>query len=213
MENLLYNLPDDVRIKIISELLPFDERLRIIETLVELYKNDTVLTSVNQLKQFFDIYISKNCFNDSEFKKIKNSGKYYALNGCFNLLKLSLLFDPDYKLTKNTCANAAKAGRLDILKWCKELGRPLNTWTCAYAAEGGRLDILKWCRDQKPKCPWDKNTCAFAAKGGHLKVLKWCIENGCPWDKNTCANAAKNGHLNILEWCSNLRYKFCYKDT
>ena len=36
-----------------------------------------------------------------------------------------------------------------------------DEWTCANAAKNGHFEILKWARAQG--CPWDKWTCAYAA--------------------------------------------------
>jgi len=109
---------------------------------------------------------------------------------------------------RETCANAAEGGHLEVLKWARENGCPWDERTCANAAEGGHLEVLKWARENG--CPWDEGrartrrgrpprgaevgarerlpvgrgrTCANAAKGGHLEVLKWARENGCPWDE------------------------------
>ena len=58
--------------------------------------------------------------------------------------------------------------------------------TCAAAAGAGRLDVLRWAR--KNGCPWDEETCAAAARGGHLRVLQWAREKGCSWDEEACLN-------------------------
>ena len=88
----------------------------------------------------------------------------------------------------STCANAAKGGHLDVLKWARENHCPWNEDTCANAAKGGHLDILEWARGKG--CPWNEETCASAAEGGHLAVLKWARQNHCPWNEETCSRAA-----------------------
>ena len=51
--------------------------------------------------------------------------------------------------------------------------------TCVFAARNGRLEVLKWCRQNE--CPWFKWTCAGseAALHGHLEIIQWCRQNGC----------------------------------
>jgi hypothetical protein len=99
---------------------------------------------------------------------------------------------------KDICAQAAKAGHLEILQWARANGCPWNEETCAGAARCGHLEVLQWARANG--CPWDEDTYADAAFGGHLEVLQWARANGCPWDKETCAGAASGGHLEVLQW-------------
>ncbi len=79
--------------------------------------------------------------------------------------------------------------------------------SCAEAARMGRLDILQWCRNPEIHgddiCPMYELTCDNAAKGGYLEILKWAKENGCPWMETTCIQAVINGHLDILQWVLN----------
>jgi hypothetical protein len=50
---------------------------------------------------------------------------------------------------------------------------PWGRVSCAQAARAGHLDELKWMRNQSiPQHPWDEKVCAFAADGGHLAVLE-----------------------------------------
>jgi len=98
----------------------------------------------------------------------------------------------------DTCNLAASNGHLDVLKWARTNGCPWNEDTCCYAAQNGHLEVLKWARANG--CPWDFRTCSYAARGGHLEVLKWARTNGCPWNQDTCWFAAQGGHLEVLKW-------------
>ena len=96
-----------------------------------------------------------------------------------------------------TCAEAAGAGHLDVLKWAREYC-PWDRWNacCLRAAEeGGHLEVLRWAREHG--CPWDEETAAWAAKKGHLEMLRWVREHDCPWGADTCAFAAQGGHLEV----------------
>jgi len=99
---------------------------------------------------------------------------------------------------ETTCSNASIAGRLDILKWARSNGCPWNEWTCTQAAIRGNLRILKWARSNG--CPWNGTVCDYAALGCHLDVLKWAHTNGCPWGANTLMNAVGKGNLEIVRW-------------
>ena len=213
MQNLLGNLPCATHI-VIMKYLPFNQKLSFIETIARFSEDDIYLRKEN----FFDIYISKKCFDDGEIKKLLNSFDYYALNGYFKLLKLSFLFGSHYNLISVPC----KCGHFEISKiclwicsncerlvvctrqycpWNGNLGSMYPTSIILNAVKGGHFEILKMCREQDPPIPWDKETCAIAALKGRLDILKWCRKHGCPWTKKTCANAAEVGSLDILQWC------------
>ena len=101
-------------------------------------------------------------------------------------------------LQNKVCDMAARAGKLEVLKFARAKGYSFGEFTCVEAAIGGQLEVLKWLHEQG--CPWDKMTCSFAAAGGNLEVLKWLREQGCPWDEDTCSYAARGGHLEVLIW-------------
>ena len=96
-----------------------------------------------------------------------------------------------------TCEAAARDGHLEVLKWARQNGCPVNADTCVAAAEGGNLEVLQWLRQNG--CPWDAETCTVAAGGGHLKVLQWARENGCPWDEKTWYYADSRCRPYLLE--------------
>jgi uncharacterized protein YabN with tetrapyrrole methylase and pyrophosphatase domain len=49
----------------------------------------------------------------------------------------------------------------------RENGCPWDKWTCAEAAKGGHLEVLKWMRENG--CPWDEWTRRVAAKKGYIE--------------------------------------------
>ena len=49
---------------------------------------------------------------------------------------------------------------------------------CAEAAKGGHLEVLKWARAHC--CPWDQWTRQLAEEEGHLELLQWAVEHGAP---------------------------------
>jgi hypothetical protein len=78
-----------------------------------------------------------------------------------------------------------------VLQWARTNGCPWNRNTCAEAARGGHLEVLQWARTNG--APWCKYTCTFAAQGGHLEMLQWARANGCPWDEETRGEAKRRG--------------------
>jgi len=99
---------------------------------------------------------------------------------------------------KETCAHAAKIGRLDILQAARAIGCEWDSGVCIYAARNGHLNILQWAHSEG--CLWGSSVCANAALNGHIDILMWAKSNGCNWDSDVCANAALNGHFDILKW-------------
>ena len=150
----------------------------------------------------FSGYDLKRIMENSGFRAVLTCDAV-AKRGHLNVVKfisnLGFMF-----LTESTFANAAESGNLDMLKWLKANGCPMNERTCAGAALAGHLEALKLLREFL--CPWDRLTCINAAKNGHLDSLKWARMNGCPWSVETCVVAAERGHLEILKWA---RMKGC----
>ena len=130
------------------------------------------------------------------------TGWYAGVSGSIEVL--GYVVGMGYEFTLWACSGAARAGRLEALKFLRGLDPPCP-WgekTCTYAAERGHLEVLKWLRAQDPPCPWDDRTCAEAAREGHLDVLKWARSQNppCPWNDSTCSQAAGGGRLESLEW-------------
>ncbi len=70
-----------------------------------------------------------------------------------------------------------------------------DAMVCANAARAGRLDVLKWMVDE---CyPWDKTTIDMAVLGDHPHIVKWAVRNGCPCDKLTINYARILHHTRI----------------
>jgi hypothetical protein len=105
---------------------------------------------------------------------------------------------------------AAKGGRLDILKWMKENGYPMeidnNYWTLCYqAAKAGKLEALQWAIKEGFEFFQERMAGYHAAVGGHLDVLKWMKCNGFQIEIDKALGslgyqAARNGHLHVLKW-------------
>jgi hypothetical protein len=85
-----------------------------------------------------------------------------------------------------TSRSLVRGGHLEVLRWAREHGCPLDGESCASAALGGHLEVLRWLREHD--CRWNEWTCANAALRGHLEVLKWARERQCSWNVETCAS-------------------------
>ena len=114
-----------------------------------------------------------------------------------------------------------RKGHLEILEITRDRGCSWNdVQICASAASGGRLEVLKWLREVAG-CEWDTDTPFHAAlgltprnlvrplinpAGNREQVLRYAIENGCPCDETVCTNVARAGNIELLKW---LREKGC----
>ena len=84
------------------------------------------------------------------------------------------------------------------LSWALERCSEYKEGFCAEMARKGNLELLKFLHENG--CPWDEKTCSKAALNGHLECLKYARENRCDWDEMTCEAAAENGHLECLKY-------------
>jgi hypothetical protein len=77
--------------------------------------------------------------------------------------------------------NAVCYGRLHILEWLlKEQKHIFDEKDCAEAARCGKLDVLKWLRERG--CPWNSRTTLYARVKGFKEIFEWAKSHGCPYD-------------------------------
>lgn len=77
-----------------------------------------------------------------------------------------------------------------------------SDYTCKQAAKDGKIEILKWLRSQDPPCPWDEGCWNVAAQYGNTETLRWLKEKNCPrpTDYWPCLVAIENGYLETVKW-------------
>ena len=97
---------------------------------------------------------------------------------------------------------AAFVGSVGVLEYLWRQGYSYDMGACAEAARGGQLEALKFLRGLKPPCDWGERTCIAAAGGGHMKVWMWLMGEGQPpsLDWETCGCAPEGGHLDVLKY-------------
>ena len=62
--------------------------------------------------------------------------------------------------------------------WLRDNGCEWNADVCAEAARGGHIDVLKWAH--RNGCPADERVGECAAETGKLEMLLWVLENKLP---------------------------------
>lgn len=91
----------------------------------------------------------------------------------------------DCSLHGGACRRGAAKGLLGALYHAIVLGFSLNTKeVCAEAARGGRLKVVKWSTARG--CDWGSSI-DLAANDRHLKVTEWCRATDCPWHADSSA--------------------------
>jgi hypothetical protein len=74
---------------------------------------------------------------------------------------------------------AAGNGNIEMVKYCVANECPVNVRACANAAKGGHLECLKYLREEV-KAPWDHFTLCRASIFEQLECLRYAIEKKCP---------------------------------
>ena len=77
-----------------------------------------------------------------------------------------------------TSGQAAYLGNLEMLKYCVENGCEVGPGTCADAAKFGHLECLKFLRSKNVK--WDRRVCELAHENNYVDVLTYAIQQKCP---------------------------------
>lgn len=111
------------------------------------------------------------------------------------------LFKKGVPWNSEVSAQLAESGQLDLLKFGKENGRPIDKRTFKYAAMGAKIEVLKWLKEIN--CPCDHKVCEAAARFGHLEILKWLKLNEFPWSDRLfeiVAGEGRDNHYDILKW-------------
>ena len=94
---------------------------------------------------------------------------------------------PDY----NPCAQAAKAGDLELLQKLRREGHPWNTEVQQCGAWAGHLHVLQYALAQG--CPWSWDVCEAAARhGGHTEVVDWAVRMR---DADRCEACGNGGSM------------------
>lgn len=77
---------------------------------------------------------------------------------------------------------AARQGRLDMLRWLLSLSNPprLTTKITTAAAENPGLASLEYLRAVDPPAPWDLRCFEAAIQHGRAATLEWLRKHGCP---------------------------------
>eukprot|EP01032_Pedospumella_encystans_P018323 gene18323-20862_t len=96
---------------------------------------------------------------------------------------------PNFPLSADHVAQAAKNGDLSALKVLHEHHCPWDARACATAASAGHMSCLIFLHVKR--CEWDVRTCTGAIEGRNLDCLRYAIDHGAPVDATVCAAALR----------------------
>lgn len=166
-------------------------------------KLDTPVCYLDDCKQNF-AYISNETLEKFCKEKIYLQGcsKEAAKGGKLHVLKWLGDVGCDV-LNADSCNAAASGGSLAVVQWLHDNGcNVFNTKVCSEAAGSGNVELVEFLRQNGGS--WDESACLSAAMNGQLTVLKWLrAELNCSWNAEICCMlAAENGHLEVLKWLS-----------
>nr|WRJ69605.1 ankyrin repeat/F-box domain-containing protein [Oceanusvirus sp.] len=91
-------------------------------------------------------------------------------------------------LTAGLSRHLMRLGNDQGLLHARSLECPLDHTVMAEAARAGRMDVLLW--GSRNGAGLHADVMDAAAAGGHPHVMRWLHENGCPMRATTCAEAA-----------------------
>jgi hypothetical protein len=81
------------------------------------------------------------------------------------------------------CYTAACSGSIVVMRYLYEQGGELNALTMAAGAGNGFLELCQYLRSVQPNaCPWDERAVIRAALGGHTELMRWLLDSGCSWN-------------------------------
>ena len=108
-------------------------------------------------------------------------------------------------IDKDIILHAIKGDHLDIVKYIRinEHFRMWHSSTyMKEAARNGRLEIIKYLHSEG--VPLDRNLCFYTVRSGNIELIEWLIEKGCIVDEHLIISAVIRGNLKIVKWLRSL---------
>jgi hypothetical protein len=113
--------------------------------------------------------------------------------------------------TGMVCWMAARAGRLDVLKWARSRGLTCDWRAFSNAAACGHVDVMRWLYSEGVEFGPHREGGVLDAWFNPIQprtlICGQVVPNTCDSYAGACARAAANGHLDALIW---LRSKGCW---
>jgi len=106
----------------------------------------------------------------------------------------------DYYIGYRAARYAAKAGKLEIIRWLIKNNYYIDSALSYAAASGGHTDVVKFFVDNDMYNTYEM--CCAAARKGHIDIVKYILSGEVSPDvlDAVAYNAIENDHLEILEY-------------
>jgi len=104
---------------------------------------------------------------------------------------------------------AVQTNNFDLFQELCKTNLMINTCACEDAARHGRLDMVKWYHDNMPSMReyvCHRNTLLPALVQGHLNVGKWLLENGTEITNSDLDFAACRSYFDIIKYVRENNY-------
>ncbi|ETP30458.1 hypothetical protein F442_20558, partial [Phytophthora nicotianae P10297] len=167
---------------------------------------------ISSLSEEIDLHGAINEANGPSYRRIDLDRA--CLNGHIAVVEWVICHHPKLAHIRHADYDAAKKGRLDIVK----LLHSNNIDGCTriaiqIAAARGHLDVVKWmllCKHKKLAGIRTRRTMDCAAESGDLEMVKWLHKN----TRKTCSTpamdrAASSGHLDVVQYLHENRSEGC----
>jgi hypothetical protein len=137
--------------------------------------------------------------------------QHAAVHGRFEVVKRLLegKGEVDSLMGKIFCANVAKWGDLEAMKWVRERGCEWDYRVYVQAIREGKLEIMKWAKEEG--CPWNSGVLKilFPRLGPSLEqkkerlpeILEWIHEEGLLESPGILIHTSfRDGMIDVLDW-------------
>jgi hypothetical protein len=101
------------------------------------------------------------------------------------------------------CDTFASSNNYVCLKYVHQNGCRFSKFILIYAARSGNLELFKYVR-MNTRTNWTSEVCHTAAKHNHADILKFAIEHGCPYSMMTYHFALRHVSTECIEYLSSI---------
>jgi F-box domain. len=119
---------------------------------------------------------------------------------------LDLGISSGFKMKEEYIKEAARQGKLELLKWAKSKGHRFHPCLYAQAATGGQLEVIDWLVDQSVNTSNILTkatlTCALTGskKENKLALVRRLRELGFPWCPRNIFHVVQNKDIELYKW-------------
>ena len=119
-----------------------------------------------------------------------------AVNGHFEVVRW--VIDNNHPLDEMIMSTFAPFADIREMKMLRDWGVPIDTRTCAVAAGADRMDVLRWALENGGKL--NDGSSRLVARMGKVSMMKYIVENGARVSTITVDCAISRRHWDMALW-------------